>query len=167
MLHPDTLLTALETEQPYPIKMTYFYGSNPLSPTCYAEPERWYNALMKCDFNAAHDVFMTPTIMAVCDLVLPLAGFAAQDAVVLPHFGRNTHFLGAMNQAVDPGECKSDIEIDMAIGNASIPKRGLGKRPKSSSPPKSIPSTIGISTTCARQACSSRSRCTASTRRAC
>ncbi len=122
MCHPDSILTALETEQPYPIKMTYFYGSNPLSPTCYAEPERWYNALMKCDFNAAHDVFMTPTIMALCDLVMPLAGFAAQDAVVLPHFGRNTHFLGAINQAVDPGECKSDIEIDMIVGKRLNPE---------------------------------------------
>lgn len=122
MCHPDSILTALETEEPYPIKMVYFYGSNPISPTCYAEPERWYNAIMKCDFNAAHDVFMTPTIMAVCDLVLPLAGFSQQDAVVLPHFGRNTHFLGAINQAVDPGECKSDIEIDMIIGKRLNPE---------------------------------------------
>lgn len=122
MCHPDSILTALETDEPYPIKMVYFYGSNPISPTCYAEPERWYNAIMKCDFNAAHDVFMTPTMMAVCDLVLPLAGFAAQDAVVLPHFGRNTHFLGAINRAVDPGECKSDIEIDMIIGKRLNPE---------------------------------------------
>jgi anaerobic selenocysteine-containing dehydrogenase len=122
MCHPDSILTALETEEPYPIKMTYFYGSNPISPTCYAEPERWYNALMKCDFNASHDVVMTPTIIGLCDLVLPLASFAEQDAVVLPHFGRNTHFLGAINKACQYGEAKSDIEIDMLIGKRLNPE---------------------------------------------
>ena len=122
MCHPDSILTALETEKPYPIKMVYFYGSNPISPTCYAEPERWYKAIMKCDFNAAHEVFMTPTVMGLCDLVLPLAGFAEQDSVVLPHFGRNTHFIGAINKAIQQGECKSDIEINMAIGKKLNPE---------------------------------------------
>ena len=122
MCHPDSILTALETEDPYPIKMVYFYGSNPIAPTCYAEPMRWYNAIMKCDFNAAHDCVMTPTIMGLCDLVLPLATFAEQDCVVLPHFGRNTHFLGAINKACQYGEAKSDIEIDMIIGKRLNPE---------------------------------------------
>lgn len=122
MCHPDSILTALETGEPYPIKMVYFYGSNPIGPSCYAEPERWYNAIMKCDFNMSHDVVMTPTIMGLCDLVLPLASFAEQDSVVLPHFGRNTHFLGAINKACQYGEAKSDIEIDMLIGKRLNPE---------------------------------------------
>jgi anaerobic selenocysteine-containing dehydrogenase len=102
--------------------MAYFYGSNPISPTCYAEPERWYNVLKDMDFNAAQDVFITPTVMALCDLVLPVAGFAEQNGVVLPHFGRSTHFLGAINQALDPGECKSDIEINILVGKRLNPE---------------------------------------------
>ena len=120
--HPDSILTALETGVPYPIKMVYFYGSNPIGPSCYAEPERWYNAIMKCDFNASHDVVMTPTIMGLCDLVFPLASFAEQDAIVLPHFGRNTHFLGAINKACTYGEAKSDIEINIMIGKRLNPE---------------------------------------------
>ena len=120
--HPDEVLTVMETEEPYAFHMAYFYATNPIAPTVYAEPERWYNALMKMDFNAAQDCFMTPTIMGLCDLVLPVSGFAEHDGVVLPHFGRNTHFLGAMNAALDPGEARSDLEIDMLVGKRLNPE---------------------------------------------
>ena len=119
--HPDSVLTTLETEDPYAFHMFYFYASNPIAPTCYAEPERWYNAIVKMDFNAAQDCFMTPTIMGLCDLVLPVSFFPEHDGFVLPHFGRNTHFLGAMNAAVDPGEARSDLEIDMLVGKRLNP----------------------------------------------
>ncbi len=120
--HPDEVLTVMETEEPYAFHMAYFYATNPIAPTVYAEPERWYNALMKMDFNAAQDCFMTPTIMGLCDLVLPVSGFAEHDGVVLPHFGRNTHFLGAMNAALDPGEARSDLEIDLLVGKRLNPE---------------------------------------------
>ncbi|WP_302319972.1 molybdopterin dinucleotide binding domain-containing protein, partial [Gordonibacter pamelaeae] len=120
--HPDSVLTTLETGEPYAFHMFYFYASNPIAPTCYAEPERWYNGIMKMDFNAAQDCFMTPTIMGLCDLVLPVSFFPEHDGFVLPHFGRNTHFLGAMNAAVDPGEAKSDLEIDLLVGKRLNPE---------------------------------------------
>ena len=37
----------METEEPYAFHMAYFYATNPIAPTVYAEPERWYNALME------------------------------------------------------------------------------------------------------------------------
>ena len=120
--HPDEVLTVMETEQPYAFHMCYFYATNPLAATVHAEPERWYNVFMKMDFNAAQDCFMTPTIMGVCDLVLPVAGFPEHDGVVLPHFGRNTHFLGAINKCVTAGEAKSDLEIDMMVGKRLNPE---------------------------------------------
>jgi anaerobic selenocysteine-containing dehydrogenase len=120
--HPDSVLTTLETEEPYAFHMFYFYASNPIVPTCYAEPERWYNKILTMDFNAAQDCFMTPTIMGLCDLVLPVSFFPEHDGFVLPHFGRNTHFLGAMNAAVDPGEARSDLEIDMIVGKRLNPE---------------------------------------------
>ena len=120
--HPDEILTTFETGVPYQMHMAYFYATNPISPTVHAEPERWYNAFLKLDFNAAQDCFMTPTIMGLCDLVFPVSGFAEHDGVVLPHFGRNTHFLGCMNAALDGGEAKSDLEIDMIVGKRMMPE---------------------------------------------
>ena len=64
---------------------------------------------------------MAPTAMGACDLFLPLATYAEHDGVVLPHFGRNTHFLGAMNKAITVGDCKSDIEICIAVGKRLNP----------------------------------------------
>ncbi len=60
--------------------------------------------------------------MAFCDIFLPLTTFAEHDGVVLPHFGRNTHMLGAMNKAVDAGDCKSDLEICIWLGKKLNPK---------------------------------------------
>lgn len=120
--HPDLILEVMETEQPYAFRMCYFFATNPIAPCMGAEPERWYNAFMKMEFNAAQDCFMTPTIMGLCDLVLPVSSFAEHEGVVMPHFGRNTHFIGAMNAALDPGEMKSDLEICLIVGKRLNPK---------------------------------------------
>ena len=122
MAHPDTILEVMESGEPYPLKMMYFYATNPLASTCWGEPKRWYDQIMKLDFNVVQDCFMTPTAMAFADVFLPVSGFAEHDGVVLPHFGRNTHFLGAMNAALDPGEAKSDIEINIALGKRLNPE---------------------------------------------
>ena len=120
--HPDEILNAIETEEPYAFHMAYFLSTNPIAPCMGAEPERWYNAFMKMDFNVAQDCFMTPTIMGLCDLVLPVSSFAEHDGVVMPHFGRNTHFLGAINSALDNGETYSDLEICLMAGKRLNPK---------------------------------------------
>ena len=120
--HPDSVIDTLETQQPYPFKMAWFFGTNPLANTTYAEPKRWYKQLKELEFAVVQDIFMTPTAMAFCDIFLPLTTFAEHDGVVLPHFGRNTHMLGAMNKAVDAGDCKSDLEICIWLGKKLNPK---------------------------------------------
>lgn len=113
--HPDSVFNAMRSGKPYPLKMAWFFGTNPIS--CMAmEPQNWYEEFLKLEFNVVQDCFMTPTAMGVCDLFLPLTTFAEHDGVVLPHFGRNTHFIGAMNKAVEVGDCKSDIEVLMWLG---------------------------------------------------
>ncbi len=119
--HPDTVLEVMESGDPFKFHMAWFYATNPYV-TCWAEPERWVKVLKENDFNAANDVFMTPTIMELCDLVFPCSGFAAHEGFVMPHFGRNSHFLGAINPALDPGECKSDIELDLLLGKRLNPE---------------------------------------------
>ena len=120
--HPDCILDTLETGEPYPLKMAWFYATNGIANTTNAQPKRWYNALMKMEFNVCQDVFMTPTAMGMCDLFLPVATAAEHDGMVLPHFGRNTHMVMAMNKCVEVGECKSDLEIDFIVGKRLNPK---------------------------------------------
>ncbi len=120
--HPDCILETLETGEPYPFKMSWFYSSNLVANTSAAQPKRWFDALMKLDFNVCQDVFMTPTAMGLCDLFLPVSTFAEHDGIVLPHFGRNTHMVMAMNKCVEVGDCRSDLEIDFLVGKRLNPK---------------------------------------------
>ncbi len=118
----DSLLDWLEMDEPpYPLKMAWWVGTNPLS-CMSAVPKRWHDAMMKVDFHVTNDIFMNASIMALADVVLPLSTFAEHDGVVLPHFGRNTHFIGAMNKAVDPGDTKSDVEIMFDMGKRLRPE---------------------------------------------
>lgn len=109
--HPDSLLAYAEKGEPYPMKMAWFCGTNGMASTTLGEPRRWAAQLEKIEFGVHQDIFMNPTAMAFCDMFLPLTTFAEHDGIVLPHFGRNTHFLGAMNKAVEAEDCKSDLEI--------------------------------------------------------
>lgn len=68
----DCLLNAIENEDPYPIKMLYLEGTNPIA-NMGAEAPRVYEAMMKVPFNVVLDYTMTPTAAAVCDVFLPIA----------------------------------------------------------------------------------------------
>lgn len=121
-VHADSFLNWLEMENPpYPVKLCWWIGTNPLA-NMAAQPERWEKALDKIDFHIANDIFMTPSIMALADLVLPVSTFAEHEGVVMPQFGRNTHFIGAMNPAIEPGDTKSDLEIMMDMGKRLRPE---------------------------------------------
>ncbi|MBQ9000953.1 MAG: molybdopterin-dependent oxidoreductase [Eggerthellaceae bacterium] len=125
----DTLLNWLEMELdgfkldqlPYQLKACWIIGSNVLA--CEgARPMRWYEAMKDLEFIVAQDIFMTPTIMGLADVVLPLSTFAEHDGIVTPHFGRNQHFLGAMNKALEPIDTKSDLEILIDMGKRLRPE---------------------------------------------
>ena len=120
--HPDCILDTLETDEPYPLKMAWFYATNGIANTTNAQGKRWFKALEKMEFSVCQDVFMTPTAMGLCDLFLPVTTFAEHDGVVLPPFGRNTHMVMAMNKCVEVGDCRSDLEIDFLVGKRLNPK---------------------------------------------
>ena len=118
--HPDSVFNTLESDKPYPLKMAWLIGTNPIA--CMgADPKGWYERFLKSEFNVVQDCFMTPSAMGFCDLFLPLTTLVEHDGVVMPHFGRNTHFLGAMSKAVEVGDCKSDLEILMWAGKRLNP----------------------------------------------
>jgi anaerobic selenocysteine-containing dehydrogenase len=118
---PDEVLETLETDKPYPIRMSFFQSSNFLTPTCCVVPQRWYDALTKLEFNVITDLFMNPCAVACCDIFLPVCASIEHVGIVTPHFGRNQHFLGAMNKVLQVGECKSDLEIMIMLGKRINP----------------------------------------------
>ena len=118
---PDEMLKALETEKPFKIHMAQFISSNPIGTAIAAEPQRWWRALKKLDFNFACDLFQNPTTMACCDVFLPIASTIEHDGQVVTHYGLNSSFYGAENKCVQVGECKSDIEAMRLVGKKIFP----------------------------------------------
>ncbi|MCM1565663.1 MAG: molybdopterin-dependent oxidoreductase [Dehalobacter sp.] len=119
--HPDLCLDTLETGKPYAIKMGWIQGTNLISPTNTAQPNRWYKKLKELEFVAAADTFMTPTIMAIGDVFLPVSTFAEHDGVIRTHSGMNTFYTGSTNKALTVGEARSDLEIIYGLGRVMNP----------------------------------------------
>lgn len=118
--HPDSMLDAMETGEPYDFKMAWHIGTNPLA-NCAAQPKRWEAQFLKLEMNIFQDVVMTPSCMSFGDIFLPVAAFAEQNSLVMTHYGLNSAFMGAIVEAVDEGECKSDFEIALHFGKVLNP----------------------------------------------
>jgi len=121
-VQPDYFVQCVERDEPYPIRFAWIQSSNFLAPTCSAQPDRWYKAFLKMDFTMATDVFMNPTIMALADLVLPVAMFPEMNGVVMPQYGMNKTSGSIIVKALQMGECRSDPEINYLIGKKLHPE---------------------------------------------
>lgn len=117
MAHADMMLDALLTGEPYKIHLGWIQSTNLLSPTCCAEPSKWYRGLMNIDFILSTDCFITPSIEACADLFLPLQTCAEKDDVNFTHYSASPVMVGAINKAIDVGETKSDADILVELGN--------------------------------------------------
>jgi thiosulfate reductase / polysulfide reductase chain A len=105
--HIPTLLQAMRTGVPYPVKAFLVFGNNTL--TTYANTTQVYESLMQLDFMVCADLFMTPTA-ELADIVLPAAAWPELDQIVgLPTIAANV-VLG-QQKVVQIGECRSDEEI--------------------------------------------------------
>ncbi|HJI99570.1 MAG TPA: molybdopterin-dependent oxidoreductase [Coriobacteriaceae bacterium] len=110
--HADSVLDALETDKPYPVRFAWIANSNLLAPTNSADPTRWHKAFERSiDFAFGTDCFITPTIQATCDVFLPLTTVLEHDGVNRTHYGAASITTGIGNKAITVGECKSDLEI--------------------------------------------------------
>jgi anaerobic selenocysteine-containing dehydrogenase len=99
---------------PYPVKGAYFQCTNPL--LGYVDSKQTHDALMKLDFFAVSDIFMTPTAL-FADIVLPAAThFEFND---IGHYGLGHGCILARPKVVDPPpECRADIEILNELGKS-------------------------------------------------
>jgi anaerobic selenocysteine-containing dehydrogenase len=117
----DLSLRALETDDPYPLKMGMYTGNNLLACTS-AEPKRWYEAILRSlEFCIAFDCFMTPSAQGTCDIFLPLATVVEREGVLFAEYGAAPLYCGCMNQAIDEGECRSDLELVFMLGKRLNP----------------------------------------------
>lgn len=117
MAHADMMLDALLTDRPYKIHMGWIQSTNLLSPTCCAEPTKWYEGLLRLDFVISTDCFITPSIEGCADLFMPLQTSAEKDDVVFTHYCASPVSISASNKAITVGEAKSDADILVDLGN--------------------------------------------------
>ena len=111
---PGLFRKAVLEEFPYPVKAAYMQGTNPL--VTYADSKRTYETLLKLDFIAVADIFMTPTA-SMADIVLPAAThFEFND---IGHYGLGHGYILARPKVVDPpAGCWPDIKILNELGKA-------------------------------------------------
>jgi anaerobic selenocysteine-containing dehydrogenase len=111
---PGLFRKAVFEKSPYPVKAAYMHGTNPL--VTYADSKNTYDALLKLDFIAVADIFMTPTA-SMADIVLPAAThFEFND---IGHYGLGHGYILARPKLVDPPEgCWPDIKILNELGKA-------------------------------------------------
>ena len=96
-------LRAAYTGEPYPLKASLIFGSNPLM--TYANTKGVLEAILGLDLIVTAEYFMTPTAL-YSDIILPVAAQHEYDDFS-PKFG---HIVARPKLVEPPGECKPDIQ---------------------------------------------------------
>lgn len=108
----NATIEAWQTGKPYVPKAAYFATNNFLA-TMGAQSERqleWYKTLEFCVFA---DLFMTPTMMALADVVLPAATYTERNGFG----GLNPYRISCITKAIEPvADTKPDNTIFMELG---------------------------------------------------
>ena len=115
--HPPSVIRAMTQKEPYPVRMAYIQGANPL--VTYPNATQTFKALMGLDFLVAADHFMTPTTV-LADIVLPSASYLEYDSIVNP-----PHYPIAQPQQKVVG--LEEAWSDYRILNELAKKIGLGQ----------------------------------------
>lgn len=113
----ECMIEAMETGEPYPLKAAWIQTTNPL--TCMGvDPQRTLEAFKKLDFIVVVDPFKTPTLMALADVVLPVAMFPERNGI---RCGDGAQRIETINKAVIDPTLKSDMEINLELGRRLSP----------------------------------------------
>ena len=115
-LPAQNALEQLELGGDYAIRFLWITNNNPLACTS-SEPQRILEAFRNIEYAVGVDVFMTPTILAIADIVLPLAMGCERDSVRewwAP--------LRAISKVSTFYEAKSDEEIFLEVGKRLRPE---------------------------------------------
>jgi anaerobic selenocysteine-containing dehydrogenase len=102
---PQTVMAAILTGKPYPIRAVFVQGANLLQ--TLPNSNETYRALQKVEYLVVSDLFMTPTA-ELADIVLPVASYLEVDSL---HEGEYTRAANVIQKVASVGECLSDYEI--------------------------------------------------------
>ena len=119
----DVTIECLETGKDelgndYPLKAGWLQTTNPLINSS-PDTRRTYHALDKLEFIVSVDMFMTPTVQALADVFLPACTFAERNGI---RIGDGVQRGETINKAVQVGEAKSDMVINLEIGKRICPE---------------------------------------------
>lgn len=112
----DTVLQAIETGEPYPIRMLFIQSTNPIANMASDAP-RVYRAMRSVDYNVVVDVFMTPTAVACADIVLPCGMSCERNSARVWWWP-----LRSIVKVADYYEAKSDEQIILELGKKLNPR---------------------------------------------
>ena len=115
--HSDSILEAIETGKPYPIRMLWLTSTNPIA-NMGADAPRIYRAVKTLDFVVVNDLFLTPTAVAFADIFLPAAMSPERDSQRVWWVP-----LRGMRKVVDYADVKSDDTIVTELGKRLHPER--------------------------------------------
>ncbi len=113
----DTVLNAIETGEPYPIRMQFIQSTNPIA-NMAADAPRVYRAMKSVWYNVVVDVFMTPTAIACADIVLPCGMSCERNSARVWWWP-----LRSIVKVADYYEAKSDEQIILELGKRLHPER--------------------------------------------
>ena len=114
--HSDSILQAIETGEPYPIRMLWLTSTNPIANMASDAP-RVYRAVKTLDFVVVNDLFLSPTAVAFADVFLPAAMSPERDMQRVWWVP-----LRGMKKVTQYGDCKSDDTIVTEIGKRLHPE---------------------------------------------
>ncbi|RLC68887.1 MAG: molybdopterin oxidoreductase [Chloroflexi bacterium] len=107
--HLPSVIRAILTEEPYPIKAMFTTSNIVLN--LQGSKEVWA-ALKKLDFLVVADFFMTPTA-ELADIVLPAATWMERDEICDYSY---TNFISVRQKVIEPvGECWDDLKIAIEL----------------------------------------------------
>ena len=112
----DTALNAIETGEPYPIRMIFIQSTNPIANMASDAP-RVYKAMKSVWYNVAVEVFMTPTAIACADIVLPCGMSCERNSARVWWWP-----LRSIVKVSDYYEAKSDEQIILELGKRLNPR---------------------------------------------
>lgn len=112
----DKLLEAMETGEPFPIKMMYLCSTNPIA-NMGAASKRIYEAYKTIDFIVVCDLFLTPTAVALADIFLPVSMGCEREGLR----GWYTP-LRAISRVIET-DTRSDEELMLGIGKILNPEK--------------------------------------------
>ncbi|MGI6033839.1 MAG: molybdopterin-dependent oxidoreductase [Coriobacteriales bacterium] len=112
----DAMIQACETGYPYPIKMIWIESSNALACAGMDAP-RAMHAMQNVPFIVDADPYMTPTAMALADMVLPVAMSAERNSART--WWTPVRTMKAVSQYY---EARSEEQIIVALGRRLNPE---------------------------------------------